>query len=65
VVVCPKGQKLSKGATAWLRHEGVTAETRLDLAPEWATSAGRLARLFAHVQEDLLQLDAAMALFDA
>jgi rhodanese-related sulfurtransferase len=27
VVVCQKGQKLSEGAAAWLRHEGISAET--------------------------------------
>ena len=26
VVVCQKGQKLSQGTAAWLRHEGVEAE---------------------------------------
>ena len=26
VVVCQRGQKLSEGAAAWLRHEGVPAE---------------------------------------
>jgi rhodanese-related sulfurtransferase len=26
VVVCQKGQKLSEGTTAWLRHEGIAAE---------------------------------------
>jgi rhodanese-related sulfurtransferase len=27
VVVCQKGQKLSQGTAAWLRHEGIRAET--------------------------------------
>ena len=26
-VVCQKGQKLSQGAAAWLRHEGIAAES--------------------------------------
>ena len=27
VVVCHKGQKLSQGVAAWLRHEGIAAQT--------------------------------------
>jgi rhodanese-related sulfurtransferase len=27
VIVCQKGQKLSEGVAAWLRHEGIAAET--------------------------------------
>ena len=27
VVICRKGEKLSEGAAAWLRHQGVAAET--------------------------------------
>jgi rhodanese-related sulfurtransferase len=27
IVVCHKGQKLSEGTTAWLRHEGIDAQT--------------------------------------
>ena len=27
VVICQKGQKLSQGVAAWLRHEGIAAES--------------------------------------
>lgn len=39
VVVCQRGGKLSQGAAAWLRHEGVQAET-LDGGFEAWTAAG-------------------------
>ena len=27
VIVCQKGQKLSEGTAAWLRHDGIDAQT--------------------------------------
>lgn len=39
VVVCQKGQKLSEGVAAWLRHEGVEAESLEGGALAW-TAAG-------------------------
>lgn len=40
-VVCQKGQKLSQGVTAWLRHEGINAETLEGGFEAWR-SAGSL-----------------------
>jgi rhodanese-related sulfurtransferase len=36
VVICQKGQKLSQGAAAWLRHAGVAAESLEGGALAWA-----------------------------
>jgi rhodanese-related sulfurtransferase len=36
IVVCQKGQKLSQGAAAWLRHSGVRAESLEGGALAWA-----------------------------
>ncbi|MGJ3648185.1 chromate resistance protein ChrB domain-containing protein [Sphingomonas sp. GlSt437] len=38
VVVCQKGQKLSEGVAAWLRHEGIAAEALDGGAMGWAAS---------------------------
>jgi rhodanese-related sulfurtransferase len=38
VVVCQKGLKLSQGVAAWLRHEGVAAETLEGGALGWAAA---------------------------
>ena len=38
VVICQRGLKLSQGAAAWLRHEGVQAETLEGGFEAWATS---------------------------
>ncbi len=38
VVVCQKGQKLSEGVAAWLRHEGVEAESLEGGALAWAAA---------------------------
>jgi rhodanese-related sulfurtransferase len=38
VVVCQKGQKLSEGVAAWLRHEGVEAESLAGGALGWAAA---------------------------
>ncbi len=75
VAVCRRGLKLSQGVAAWLRHTEALdrlalivrgADTaRPDLAPEapglLAASLG-LSRMF---KDDLAQLDAGLALYDA
>jgi rhodanese-related sulfurtransferase len=38
VVVCQKGEKLSEGVAAWLRHEGVEAESLEGGALAWAAA---------------------------
>ncbi|SON55403.1 hypothetical protein HDIA_1862 [Hartmannibacter diazotrophicus] len=43
-VVCQKGKKLSEGAAAWLRHEGISAETLEGGFEAWRTSGGLLVR---------------------
>jgi len=48
IVVCQRGQKLSQGAAAWLRHEGVHAESLEGGFEAWAAHGGPL------VQPDLL-----------
>ncbi|MFC5066395.1 chromate resistance protein ChrB domain-containing protein [Flaviflagellibacter deserti] len=42
VVVCQKGLKLSQGAAAWLRHEGVPAETLEGGFEAWRNAGGLL-----------------------
>lgn len=42
VVVCQKGQKLSQGVAAWLRHEGVSAETLEGGYEGWRDAKGLL-----------------------
>jgi len=36
IVICQKGQKLSEGAAAWLRHEGIPADSLEGGALAWA-----------------------------
>ncbi len=45
VVVCQKGQKLSQGAAAWLRHEGVAAEVLEGGHEAWREAGGLLINL--------------------
>lgn len=40
VVIFQKGQKLSEGALAWLRHAGAAAET-FDIAADFAVRSSR------------------------
>jgi rhodanese-related sulfurtransferase len=42
VVVCQKGLKLSEGVAAWLRHEGVRAETLAGGFAAWRDTGGPL-----------------------
>jgi len=42
VIVCQRGQKLSQGAAAWLRHEGATAESLEGGFEAWRDSGGLL-----------------------
>jgi rhodanese-related sulfurtransferase len=42
VVVCQRGQKLSEGVAAWLRHEGVAAETLEGGFEAWRDASGML-----------------------
>lgn len=44
VVVCQKGLKLSQGAAAWLRHEGIGAETLEGGFEAWRAAAGLLVK---------------------
>ena len=44
VVICQRGLKLSQGAAAWLRHEGVQAESLEGGFEAWATSGLPLVR---------------------
>ncbi|HQS49878.1 MAG TPA: sulfurtransferase/chromate resistance protein [Xanthobacteraceae bacterium] len=44
IVVCQKGQKLSQGVTAWLRHEGINAETLEGGFEAWRSAGGLLAK---------------------
>lgn len=44
VVVCQKGQKLSQGVTAWLRHEGISAETLEGGFEAWRSAGGLLVK---------------------
>ncbi|TPK65196.1 sulfurtransferase [Mesorhizobium sp. B2-4-15] len=43
VVVCQKGRKLSQGVAAWLRHEGISAETLEGGFEAWREAKGLLA----------------------
>ncbi len=45
VVVCQKGQKLSQGAAAWLRYEGVAAEVLEGGHEAWREAGGLLVDL--------------------
>jgi rhodanese-related sulfurtransferase len=42
VVVCQKGQKLSQGVAAWLRHEGIAAESLEGGFEAWREAKGLL-----------------------
>lgn len=42
VVVCQKGRKLSQGVAAWLRHEGLSAETLTGGFEAWRDAGGAL-----------------------
>ena len=42
VVICQRGQKLSEGVAAWLRHEGVEAETLAGGFEAWREAGGLL-----------------------
>jgi rhodanese-related sulfurtransferase len=42
VVVCQRGQKLSQGVAAWLRHEGITAENLDGGFEAWREAKGLL-----------------------
>lgn len=44
VVVCQRGQKLSEGVAAWLRHEGVAAETLEGGFEAWRAGGGLLVK---------------------
>lgn len=44
VVVCQKGQKLSQGVAAWLRHEGISAESLEGGFEAWRDGKGLLVR---------------------
>jgi rhodanese-related sulfurtransferase len=43
-VVCQKGQKLSQGVVAWLRHEGISAESLEGGFEAWRDAGGLLVR---------------------
>ena len=43
-VVCQKGQKLSQGVAAWLRHEGISAESLEGGLEAWRDANGLLVR---------------------
>ena len=43
-VVCQRGEKLSQGAAAWLRHEGVQAESLEGGFEAWVAAGGALVR---------------------
>ncbi|TIU57019.1 MAG: sulfurtransferase, partial [Mesorhizobium sp.] len=42
VVICQKGQKLSQGVAAWLRHEGIAAESLEGGFEAWAAAKAPL-----------------------
>jgi rhodanese-related sulfurtransferase len=44
VVVCQRGQKLSQGAAAWLRHAGARAESLEGGFEAWVEANGLLVR---------------------
>jgi rhodanese-related sulfurtransferase len=44
IVVCQKGQKLSQGAAAWLRHHGIDAQTLEGGFEAWKQAGGLLVR---------------------
>ena len=44
VVICQRGQKLSQGVAAWLRHEGIPAETLEGGFEAWRDAGGPLVK---------------------
>ncbi|TGR94574.1 sulfurtransferase, partial [bacterium M00.F.Ca.ET.191.01.1.1] len=42
VIICQKGQKLSQGVAAWLRHEGIEAESLEGGFEAWAAAKAPL-----------------------
>ncbi|CDX23801.1 Chromate resistance exported protein [Mesorhizobium plurifarium] len=44
VVICQRGQKLSQGVAAWLRHEGIAAESLEGGFEAWAAAKAPLVR---------------------
>ena len=44
VVICQRGQKLSQGVAAWLRHEGITAESLEGGFEAWLAAKGVLVK---------------------
>ena len=52
VVVCQKGQKLSQGAAAWLRYEGVAAEVLEGGHVAWREAGGLLVNVDKHPAPD-------------
>ncbi len=52
VVVCQKGQKLSQGVAAWLRHEGVAAEFLEGGFEAWVAAKGLLIKAEATPRRD-------------
>ncbi len=47
VVICQRGQKLSQGVAAWLRHEGIPAETLEGGFEAWRDEGGLLLTMTA------------------
>lgn len=54
VVVCQRGLKLSQGVVAWLRHEGVNAETLAGGFEAWREAGGALVSPQALPGRDML-----------
>jgi rhodanese-related sulfurtransferase len=52
VVICQKGQKLSEGVAAWLRHDGVDAESLNGGALGWAAARYPMVPVAALPQRD-------------
>jgi rhodanese-related sulfurtransferase len=53
VVVCQKGQKLSEGTAAWLRHEGIEAQTLEGGFEAWKAAGELLVRTDRLPQRDV------------
>ncbi|MGX5845813.1 chromate resistance protein ChrB domain-containing protein [Mesorhizobium sp. PL10] len=47
VVICQRGQKLSQGVVAWLRHEGIAAESLEGGFEAWVAAGGPLVKASA------------------
>ncbi|WP_192251757.1 chromate resistance protein ChrB domain-containing protein [Mesorhizobium silamurunense] len=52
VVICQRGQKLSQGVAAWLRHEGIAAESLEGGFEAWAEAEAPLVRASAVPSRD-------------